>query len=169
MRSKSIIEKILLLIFLTILAVGIIFIVKQNNNLPLKQPTDFNFIFKYGVGAKNELNTFNQTFTKDMIIDPSITTKFNLTEKELSDVYRKIVDLGIFKKDWKFLEKNMSITPCSSYYLKIQINSEQRELSFDNCHGELSGKLQKFKDYIIKIIEAKEEYKKLPTPTGGYD
>jgi len=58
--------------------------------------------------------------------------------------------------------------PCSSYYLKAQIDSVQKELSWDDCQGEISDKLQQFTNYIIPIIESKDEYKKLPIPRGGY-
>lgn len=34
-----------------------------------KDPENFGFILKYGIGAKNEINTFKGTFTKDLIMD----------------------------------------------------------------------------------------------------
>ena len=135
---------------------------------PIPQSTIFNLIFKYGVGAKNELNTFAQTYTKDMVMDPSVTIKFKLTDNELAGIYQKLNDLKLFNESTKPLEGNVMVTPCSSYYLKVQINSEQKELSWNNCRGRISDKFQRFTNYIIQIIESKEEYKKLPTPQGGY-
>lgn len=132
------------------------------------QSTTFNLIFKYGVEAKNELNTFAQTYTKDMVMDPSITTKFKLTDSELAGIYQKLNDLKLFNESTKPIERNVRITPCSSYYLKVQTNSEQKELSWDNCRGRISDKFQQFTNYVIQIIESKEEYKKLPTSLGGY-
>ena len=35
--------------------------------------SSFNLDFKYGVGSRNELNTFTGKYTKDMVADPSIT------------------------------------------------------------------------------------------------
>ena len=40
----------------------------QNNNL--------NLVFKFGVTARNVLDTFECTFTKDMVRDPHIHQKF---------------------------------------------------------------------------------------------
>jgi hypothetical protein len=60
------------------------------------------------------------------------------------------------------------VTPCSRYYLKVQIDSEQKELSWDDCRGKISDKFQQFSNYIIQIIESREEYKELPAPKGGY-
>jgi len=152
-------------------AVGF-FIFKQTNippkNPPAGEPTNFNLIFKYGVGAKNELNTFDQTYTKDMVMDPSVTIKFKLTDNELAGIYQKINDLKLFDKNEELTEGNMFVTPCSSYYLKVQIDSDQKELSWSNCRGKISDRFRQFTNYIIQIIESKEEYKKLPAPKGGY-
>ncbi len=135
---------------------------------PTPQSTTFNLIFKYGVGAKNELNTFTQTYTKDMVMDPSVTIKLKLTDNELAGIYQKLNDLKLFSESTKPVEGNVMVTPCSSYYLKVQINSKQKELSWNNCRGRISDKFQQFTSYLIQIIESKEEYKKLPEPQGGY-
>ena len=126
-----------------------------------------NFIFRYGVGAKNELNTFSQTYTKDMVMDSPVTVSLKLTGKEITDVYKKINDLELFDIK-QATETNTRVTPCSSYYLKVQSGYHQKGLTWDSCQGKINDKLQKFTDYIIKIIESKEEYKALPKPKGGY-
>jgi hypothetical protein len=166
--------------FILIIVVGIIlavmgfFMYKQINvpsqNPPAGEPTSFNLIFRYGVGAKNELNTFDQTYTKDMLMNPSVTIKFKLADNELAGIYQKINDSKLFDKNEKPAEEDIGMmrTPCSSYYLKVQNDSVQKELSWDDCRGKISDKFQQFTNYIIPIIESKEEYKKLPAPTGGY-
>jgi hypothetical protein len=50
-----------------------------------------------GVGAKNELNTFDQTFTKDMVMDPSVTVKMKLSDNELNSIYQKINNLNFIQ------------------------------------------------------------------------
>lgn len=169
-------NKILLIsIAVIILAVAGFFIFFQETsnaptNLPSGESANFNLIFKYGVGAKNELNTFDQTYTKDMVMDPSVTIKFKLTDSELVNLRQKIEDLKLFDKDEKLAEgeTGMMRTPCSSYYLKVQKDSVSEELPWDDCQGKISDKLQQFIDYVIPIIESKEEYKNLPVPKGGY-
>jgi hypothetical protein len=136
-------------------------------NPPVGKPTDFNLIFKYGFEAKNELNTFDQTYTKDMVMDPSVTVNMVLSDTELTAIYQKINELKLFDIGLP-TDGNMEVTPCSTYYLKIQTNSDARELSWDNCRGKTNDKLQQVTDYIISIIESKEEYRNLPTPKGGY-
>jgi len=166
------VEKIILIsIIVIVLAIAGFIVFKRTNrppqNPPTGGPTSFNLIFKYGVGAKNELNTFDQTYTKDMVMDPPVTIKFKLSDGELAGVYQKISDLKLFDIV-RPTEGNMMVKPCSNYYLKVQIDSDQKELSWDNCHGEINDKLQQFTEYIISIIESKEDYKKLPIPRGRY-
>ena len=163
---------VLISIVVIVLAAAGLVVFKQSStppqNPPAGEPTNFNLIFKYGVGAKNELNTFDQTYTRDMVMDPSVTVKMSLSNNELNGIYQKINDLKLFNESTEPIDGNMMVTPCSSYYLKVQINSEQKELSWNNCRGKISDKFQQFSNYIIQIIESKEEYKKLPTPRGGY-
>lgn len=158
-------KKIIPILIITIV---VLFLGGCNYKIVKDPVTIFNLIFRYGVGAKNELDTFNQTYTKDMVMDPSVTVKFKLTDNELIDIYRKINDLKLFDENEKPTGGNLFVTPCSSYYLKTQTGSVQQELSWDNCRGKISDKFQQFTDYLITIIESKEEYKALPTPNGGY-
>ncbi len=101
-------------------------------------------------------------------MDPSVTIKFKLTDNELTGIYQKINDLKLFNKNEESTEESMISTPCSSYYLRVQTDSVQKELSWSDCRGKISDKLQQFTNYIIPIIGSKEEYKKLPIPKGGY-
>ena len=47
-----------------------------------------NMIFSYGVASKNILNTFECIYTKDMVVDPSITINLQLTKSELDSIYQ---------------------------------------------------------------------------------
>ena len=138
-----------------------------SHNTPAGGPTNFNLVFKYGVGAKNELNTFEQTYTRDMVKDPPVTIKFKLSDSDLAGINQKISDLKLFDISQP-TDGNMMVTPCSGYSLKVQIGSDEKEMSWSNCRGKINDKLQQFTEYIISIIESKEDYKKLPTPRGGY-
>ncbi len=164
----------IILVVVIVILVGAVgyfaFVKKSASPTPAGQPqsTHFNFIFRYGIGAKNELDTFNQTYTKDMVMDSSITIKFKLSDSELAGINQKINDLQLFDKSWENSDRDMVVTPCSSYYLKAQIDSTQKELSWNNCIGRVSDKLRQFTNYIIQIIESKNEYKALPTPEAGY-
>ncbi|WP_413377567.1 hypothetical protein [Alkalihalobacillus sp. 1P02AB] len=51
--------------------------------LPKEMPEDFEFRLKYGYGAKNNLNTFDNTFTKDLIDRGQVEVDLQLTKAEL--------------------------------------------------------------------------------------
>jgi hypothetical protein len=142
--------------------------------------SEFNFIFKYGVGAKNELNTFENTFTKDMICDPDTTVNLSLSNKEMKKIYKKMTKIGFFDYPDTFSINIMDheivgdMEPHCSYFFKVEHNSEIKELWWvDNILliKRIDVKAEKLKELIMfikNIIESKEEYKKLPPPRGGY-
>lgn len=132
-----------------------------------KKQEGFNFIFKYGVDAKNVLDTFAKTYEKDMVEEKSVTINFELSQSELQSIYQKIIELDLFNKT-PVENSDMQVTPCSSYYLKTEINSIQKEINWNNCNGVIKDEFNIFSDYVIKIIELKKEYQKLPPAKGGY-
>ena len=155
-----------------------LFALKQPTLLPTI-PSEFNFnlIFKYGVGARNELNTFKGEYTKDMVLDLPITVSLSLSNDELDRIYQKMVAINFFDYPDKFSvsvppgETIGMVTPYSSYYFKVEYNSKIKELSWeDNITNkdEKAEKLRELIKLIVEIVESKEEYKKLPPPRGGY-
>ena len=142
------------------------------------KPRDFNLIFKYGVTARNELNTFEGTYTKDMIMDPSITVELSLTEEELDRIYQKMLEIDFFDYPDAF---SVPVAPSRltklripyiSYYFKVEYNSSIKELRWEDeiqNENEEADKLRELIRLIKDIIESKEEYQKLPAPTSGYE
>lgn len=168
-----------LIISLLLLAAGIAGYTTWS--LMQKSPTEipgdnFAFIFKYGVGAKNELNTYNGTFTKDMIVDPPITIQLSLSEEELKSIHGYIAKMSVlgfldYPSNYNYPTSGTVVTPYSTYYLKATANGfmkeiqwEDRNLSNETPFRELRG----LAEYIQDIITNKPEYKKLPEPKGGY-
>lgn len=127
----------------------------------------FDFVLKYGVGAKNVLDTDHGTFTKDMIVDPSITIPLTLTHNELDAIHARITALNIFA-DSAVTHTTVFTTPCESYDLVVEENGKTSHASL-NCEAqETNLGLKTLGEEIRAIIEEKEEYKKLPEPQGGY-
>lgn len=48
------------------------------------------------MGAKNELNTFNGNYTKDMVVDPPVTVNLTLSEKEMNTIHDKMAEINFF-------------------------------------------------------------------------
>jgi hypothetical protein len=136
-----------------------------------------NIIFSYGVNSKNILNTYECTYTKDMVIDPSITISLQLSESELDSIYEKMTQIDFFSYPDTFkieVKDDFTgwITPYSTYKFHIEVNSIQKRLYWEdeitNQNYE-ADKLREIIFLIIEIIESKKEYQDLPPPRGGYN
>jgi len=144
---------------------------------PVPDASGFNMIFKYGITAKNELNTFEGSYTKDMIMDPPITVDMVLSEEELDIILQKMMEIDFINYPDRFAvevapgEMMGQRTPFPSYYFKVEYDSQVKELWWDDKiinESEKADRLRELINLIIGIIESKEEYKKLPAPRGGY-
>ena len=143
---------------------------------PPASPSNLNLIFKYGVGARNELNTFNSTYTRDMVMDPPITVNLSLSEEDLDIIYEKMLEIDFFDYPEEFSVSTSGgsfgiMTPYSSYYFRVEYDSGIKELRWKDeisYPDENADRLRELIQLIRDIIEAKEEYKNLPEPTGGY-
>ncbi len=170
MKNKKLILSGILLIVVIILGAYLLLITAQP---PAIEDTDFNITFRYGVGAKNELNTFEGTYKKDMVIDPSITVDLSLTKEEKERIYQKMNDTNFFDyPDYFPQRQDRFVTPNGEYHLKVEYNSKIKEVSWDDNSlfedENIEKGLNEIKGLIIEIIEDKEEYKIIPTPRALY-
>ncbi len=135
-----------------------------------------NMVFSYGVGSKNILNTFECTYTKDMVMDPSITIFFKLTKSELDSIYEKMNNIDFFSYPDTFQvivtdDIIGMITPFSTYQFHIESDTIQKNLYWEANIINPDQKAEKLRDLIhtiIKIIKSKDAYQQLPNPRGGY-
>jgi hypothetical protein len=136
-----------------------------------------NFTFKYGVTAKNILNTSDCTYQKDLILDPPIITHLKFTREELNSIFILMQSIDFFNYPDTFQihvpgDTISEITPSIKYYYDVKIASLCKELYWNDSiiyPDTLSEKLRYLNNYIINIIVSKETYKALPEPRGGYD
>ena len=140
----------------------------------------FHFILKYGQYAKNVLNTFEGTFTKDMVVDSIITIKFALSQEELDSIQNKMVEINIFEYPEKYQPWQDDGPPSNSvidhtsyntYYFKIQLGNQLKEIFWTDSNWSKATKairLRNLISQIVMMIESKKEFKKLPPPLGLY-
>jgi hypothetical protein len=139
--------------------------------------SNFNLEFKYGITAGNVLDTFEGTYTKDMVADPPITIDLVLSEEEKEEIYQKMVEIEFFDYPDEFYvdvspgATTTIVTPYSSYYLRVEYDSQTKELRWDDDiknPDEQADKLRELIQTIRDIVESKDEYKELPEPTSAY-
>jgi hypothetical protein len=143
------------------------------NNMPDDMPNDFDFLVQFGVGSKNEINTFDNTVTKDLVIDGTITKKIPLTKEEIKKVYEKMKEVNVLEsKKLEPKKKRCMQTPYGEDNWKIKLNGETItfNLSEEYCNPTKDAKqLIELRNYIFGMVMNKEEYKQLPESRGGYD
>lgn len=130
-----------------------------------------NIIFKFGTGARNELNTFHGTFTKDLIIDGTVTARLILTSEDLEQIRLKVVETDFFNIPESFPLKSPLTMPDYSFYLLVSTGTNTTAVSWNNNSQIDSGteaRLNELADFIINIISEKPELKMLPPPSGAY-
>jgi hypothetical protein len=150
-----------------------------SETLPESRPSDFNLVFKYGYGSinKNVLNTFNATYTKDMVVDPSVTIDFSLSDEDMDRIYQKMVEINFFCYPDEFeipLPEEGIVgmqTPYQGYYFMVECNNQVKVLRWEDKitnKNEDADKLRKVISLIRSIIQSKDEYWELPSPRGAY-
>lgn len=140
--------------------------------------TNFSLIFRFGCGGgKNILNTIDNTFEKDMVVDPPAITSLSLSEEELNKIYQKMVEIDFFNYPDYFsiyVPKGALkgiVTPYETYYFKVECNSKVKELYWEDRitnEDKKADRLRELIELIKDITYSKKEYKELPEARGVY-
>ncbi|OMF36939.1 hypothetical protein BK133_08480 [Paenibacillus sp. FSL H8-0548] len=147
----------------------------EQNTMPKTMPNAFNFMVRYGYGTvnKNEINTFQGTATKDLIMNGTASAKIAFTKEEMISIYEKMREINIMAmKELEPAVKGCERVPYSEDTWEININGETKTFTWTDKYCELSEDAERvleLREYIQSIVEAKQEYINLPESEGGYD
>ncbi|MEK3987372.1 DUF4362 domain-containing protein [Paenibacillus sp. FSL K6-3166] len=129
----------------------------------------FEFVLKYGVNQKNEINTIEKKLVKDLQNGEVVeVSDFELSEQERGQIYKEMVLANYL--DEKELSTECNRKPAVSYDLSVQINSGERHYQWTECQNtEDDGQMTELAQTIIKIVQAGSIYKQLPEVKGHYE
>ena len=136
------------------------------------EPQFVQVFFKYGFF--NELNTFNNTYKKDLVLDGSVTVTFWLTADEQNRIISKANEIDFFTlPDTLEGDTTLMVIDPNPGYQTIRIKNENNDKTVNwiyplNYSDSSVVKALELYDFMISIIEAKPEYKKLPPSRGSY-
>lgn len=139
-------------------------------DVPAAMPPDFEFVLRYGVMARNVLDTAGGTFTHDMVTDPSVTTDLTLTTEEMAEVYRRLRDIDF----WAYpaaQPPEVGLEPSSRFELAVRGAGLAHAVVANDIQyaSSLRGvALWKLVERVQEMIVAKDAYQALPEPRGGY-
>lgn len=136
----------------------------------------FNLKFSYGgVFAKNVLNTFQNTYTKGLILGGPKTVPFILSESDMKRISDKMIEINFYDYPDTFVVHTDSSIVMASHYptytFEVSNKSSRKYLRWEDeiqNPNVQATKLRELISLIIKIIESKPEYLKLPPEEGGY-
>lgn len=136
-------------------------------------PEDFNFSIQFGIGKKNEINTFDGTFTKDLISAGTVTTDIPFSEEEMDLIYEKMKGINILESKQLIPETiDCAVEPAGEDEWKVLINGETIRHSVSEAYCEPTDdakQLLELRDTILDLIKEKDSYKELPDAEGGYE
>ena len=170
MRKRE--ETVLLtLLVLGSIYAGVYWVYPHFDGVP-DHPERLVFKLRYGVGAKNILDSENGTYTKDMILDPAITINLVLSERELDLIWKSIIDNDFYNLTDQNAARASSVSPVYDYTLTVSADGypEKTVRMADIWQGYTEDELRFFRitRTILDIVESKPVYKALPKPRGGY-
>ena len=159
-----------------ILLIPLCFIFLSCNDSIIQPEEQFvQIYFKYDF--KNELNTFENTYQKDLILDGVIKVPFWLTAEEQNKILNKANEVNFFSLPDTFKYSSgdtiVIIEPNpGEQILRIKFEGKDKTTTWIFYISENDPQfndLIELKKYIISIIESKPEYKRLPPRRGGYN
>ncbi len=147
-----------------------------------EMPADFSVIYAYGIYANNILNTANNTYTHDMVVDPPVVINLTLSDLELSTIWNstkknnffELKNLTDFCPESPSFDGCVQLIPEKEYRLTITANGRNHTVLLRQNYELNQAQdtaLQKFKNItaiIDGLLSQKEELKQLPKPRGGY-
>jgi hypothetical protein len=183
MRNRTILALLVLIVLLTIGACSTkeerASVSKESKlHMPTDKPEDFNFMIGYGKIAIDKIDTFEGMYIKDLLLGQTAATQLKLTDEEMERIYKEMAAIDIMNypeifsppyKDNPEPDANVNVTPYETYYIKIQVANQVREISWydtNDSKAEAAVKLRNAVKMIDKIIKNKEEYMKLPKVQG---
>ncbi|MEK3715908.1 hypothetical protein [Paenibacillus sp. FSL R7-0333] len=144
-------------------------------DMPEDMPEYFDFLVRYGYGevSKNEINTYQDTLVKDLIVNGTATANITLTGEEMRSIYERMRGISIMSKMQLVPAKqSCSVVPYQEDSWRITVNGFTRNWSWsgENCElTEDAEKLLELRNFIADIVAGKEAYQELPEAEGGYD
>lgn len=141
--------------------------------LPEEQFLKLHFRYDFG----NELNTYNLTYTKDLVMDGYITVDFWLTRAEQQSIIDKMNEIDFINLP----DTIATFSPGDSVgviiepdpgrqFIKAKFEDVEKEVSYFIPLPEnnpAARKILELSEFIINIIQQKPQYQNLPQPRGG--
>ncbi|MDR1184778.1 MAG: hypothetical protein LBK67_08280 [Coriobacteriales bacterium] len=147
-------------------------------------PDDFDFVLDYGVLSKNSIDTYNDTFTKDLVTNGTETISFAIPVDKMQELYAAFReyeiselpdDLNAYAALFIEEESMSTVLPASQFVLTYTCDNEIRTITYDagtrwTTEDPLDPwtRLFGFVEVVCEYIYGTEEYQNMSPAEGGY-
>lgn len=140
-------------------------------------PEDFDFCLNFNTYGRNQIDTYKGTFTKDLVLDGTMTIDFEIPEDMKRDIFKLMIENEIMSLPDELKVEGMAVTPACDYKLTVTMDGKTKEIIWkEGFSPALTDKLPKENQKFLEIVKfisdyiySTDEYKKMPKPNGGYD
>lgn len=150
------------------------------------KPTQYDFAvyYSFGVGEKNMFDServskgYDATYIKDMVCNPAVKYKVDVTDEEMEAINRAISENDFFNIGDDFTKNCDSkgickdVSPLSTATLKVVSGGKTKTVKWSAAYsGDDEAGLKRFKNVetaIRNIISEKEREMAIPQPKCGY-
>jgi hypothetical protein len=147
-------------------------------------PGDFNFSVDFGIYGRNNIDTYDNKFTKDLVTDGTETIDFIIPEDKMREIYDAFIEYKIYELPEDINAKvprafigdiRMHVHPADAYAVTYTCNGITGTVRSDgggpweaegppDTHKRLADFIKIISDYIYST----EEYENMPPAGGGY-
>lgn len=142
-----------------------------------QQSNDFAFQFSYGACGTDILDTFTGTYTKDMLIAPSITIPLTLSRDEMSHIYSEMQRINLFSYPSTYMivpqpdQEVGLVSPPTSYSFVIRNAHVTHHVQWlDHIIEPTTPEAEQLRSLIhliMTIIERQPAVQQLPVPQAA--
>ena len=139
-------------------------------------PADFALMFEYGMCGTDILDTFANTYTKDMLVEPPVEVPLALSVAELQAIYNKMVEIDFYSypSDFQIAAPNDQIvahvTPAMSYRFTVRKGGQFKIVRWtDDIPESADPKAEKLRElarFILQVVQSHVEALQLSTPSA---
>ncbi len=137
---------------------------------------DFNLKFGYGFDGRNVLNTYENTYTKDLVLDGTVTVSFVVPDTDIDRIRSKMIEINFFAYPDTFMIPTDDTIRYSnshlSYAFDVTDKMRSKHLLWSDVavHQDTTGaKLKELILLIQDIVESNPRYSQLSPARGGYN
>ena len=139
---------------------------------PAQPEANFAFLFAFGTCSTDVLDTFEQTYSREIKPGDSVTIPIALTDAQMASIYQKMVEINffdypeVFEIPVKEGETYGMVTPAPSYRFTVRLGEVTKTVTWTDEIVEPTSPeadaLRELIQLLLQVIESHPEIQRLP-------